>query len=222
VLRYALQPYIYTEARRTYDTGVAFLHPLYYEAPEAAEAYAAKDEYMFGDEMLVAPVTHEVAKDSQIAKRSVWLPEGNWIEWQSGEHLKGPIALERSVSIRQIPVYVKAGAIIPMQPPMRYTGEKPVDPLIVTVFALEDGQTSTYKMYEDAGNSTGYKRGEEAWTKIQATQDADSGSLRLTVAAVEGRYAGMHTARAYELRLPGTWPPERVTVNGEAVEFTRK
>lgn len=222
VLRYALQPYIYTEARRTYDTGVAFLHPLYYEAPEAAEAYTAKDEYMFGDEMLVAPVTHEVAKDSQIAKRSVWLPEGNWIEWQSGAHLKGPIALERSVSIRQVPVYVKAGAIIPMQPPMRYTGEKPVDPLIVTVFPLEDGQTSTYKLYEDAGNSSGYKRGEEAWTKIQATQAADGGSLRLTVAPVKGRYAGMHTARAYEFRLPGTWPPQHVAVNGEAVEFTRK
>jgi alpha-glucosidase (family GH31 glycosyl hydrolase) len=219
--RYALQPYIYTEARKTYDTGVAFLHPLYYEAPEAAEAYTAKDEYMFGDEMLVAPVTKEVAKDSQLAARTVWLPEGNWIEWQSGAHLKGPITIDRKVSIRQIPVYVKAGAIVPMQPPMRHTDEKPVDPLILTVFPLDPGQTSSYKMYEDAGNSTGYKRGEEAWTKIQAALSADGCVLRVTVSPVEGHFTGMQTARAYELRLPGTWPPERVVVNGQPVTYAR-
>jgi alpha-glucosidase (family GH31 glycosyl hydrolase) len=220
--RYALQPYIYTEARRTFDTGVAFLHPLYYEAPEAPEAYAAKDEYMFGDEMLVAPVTKEVAKDSQLAARTVWLPEGDWIEWQSGANLKGPITIDRKVSIRQIPVYVKAGAIVPMQPTMRYTGEKPVDPLILTVFPLDPGQTSSYKMYEDAGNSTGYKHGEEAWTKIQATLSADGSVLRVTVSPIEGHFPNVETVRAYELRLPGTWPPERATVNGRPVAFTRK
>ena len=151
VLRYALQPYIYTEARRTYDTGVAFLRPLYYDWPEASEAYEAKDEYMFGDEMLVAPVTQPVAKDSQLAQRSVWLPEGNWIEWQTGARLVGPKSFTRSFSIGQTPVYVKEGSIVPMQPPMRYTGEKPVDPLILNVFPLKEGQTSTYRLYEDAG-----------------------------------------------------------------------
>ena len=220
LLRYALQPYIYTEARRTYDTGVALLHPLYYEAPESPEAYTSKDEYMFGDEMLVAPVTKEVAKDSQLATRSVWLPEGNWIEWQTGAHIKGPVTLDRKVSIRQTPVYVKAGSIVPMQPAMRYTAEKPVDPLILTLFPLEAGQTSTYKIYDDAGNSTGYKRGEEAWTKTQAGLSADGSTLRLTVSPVEGHYAGMETARAYEVRLPGTWPPEHVSVNGQPISFT--
>lgn len=220
--RYALQPYIYTEARRTYDTGVAFLHPLYYEAPERPEAYTAKDEYMFGDEMLVAPVTKEVAKDSQLATRTVWLPEGNWIEWQTGAQLKGPVALDRRFSIRQTPVYVHAGSIVPMQPPMRYTGEKPVDPLILTLFPLQDGQTSSYTVYEDAGNSTGYKHDEQAWTKIQAALSRDGSTLRVTVSALEGHYPGMETARAYELRLPGMWPPERVTVNGQPVAYTRK
>lgn len=221
--RYALQPYIYTEARRTYDSGVAFLHPLYYESPDVPEAYTARDEYMFGDEMLVAPVTKEVAKDSQLATRTIWLPEGNWFEWQSGAHLKGPITIDREVSIRQIPVYVKAGAIVPMQPPMRFTDEKAVDPLILTIFPPGDGQTSSsYKMYEDAGNSTGYKHGEEAWTKIQATVSSDGSVLRVTASPVEGHFAGMETARAYELRLPGTWPPERVTVNRQLVAYSRK
>jgi alpha-glucosidase (family GH31 glycosyl hydrolase) len=220
VLRYALQPYIYTEARRTYDTGVAFLHPLYYDSPEVPEAYDAKDEYMFGDNVLVAPISHPTGKDSQLVKRSVWLPEGNWIEWDTGARLKGPASAERTFSIRQIPVYVKAGSIIPMQPPMRYTGEKPVDPLILTVFPPEDGKESTYRLYEDAGNTTGYKRGEAAWTNIRASAAANGTALTLTISPVEGRYNGMRASRAYEVRLRGTWPPVSVTVNGQAAAHT--
>jgi alpha-glucosidase (family GH31 glycosyl hydrolase) len=222
VQRYALEPYIYTEARRTYDTGVAFLHPLYYEAPEAAEAYSVKDEYFFGDELLVAPVTRAAGKETQLASRTVWLPEGEWFEWQTGAHFKGPIMLVREASIQQIPVYAKAGSIVPMQPQMKYTGEKAVDPLLLKIFPLQDGQTSAYKIYEDAGNSTGYKRGEEAFTKIQAALSSDGAALRVTISPVEGKYAGMQTARGYEVRLPGTWPPERVTVNGQPVALTRK
>ncbi|HKN60284.1 MAG TPA: TIM-barrel domain-containing protein, partial [Candidatus Acidoferrales bacterium] len=214
VLRYALQPYIYTEARRTYDTGVAFLHPLYYDSPEAPEAYDAKDEYMFGDNVLVAPISQPTGKESQLVKRSVWLPEGDWIEWDTGARLKGPASTERTFSIRQIPVYAKAGSIIPMQPPMRYTGEKPVDPLILTVFPPEDGQASTYRLYEDAGNTTAYKRNEAAWTTIRAAAAANGTSLTLTISPVEGRYNGVRASRACEVRLRGTWPPASVTVNG--------
>src|SRR5580658_2769386 len=220
VLRYALQPYIYTEARRTYDTGVAFLHPLYYDSPEAPEAYDAKDEYMFGDNVLVAPISMPTGKDSQLVKRSVWLPEGDWIEWDTGARLKGPASTERTFSIRQIPVYVKTGSIIPMQPPMRYTGEKPVDPLILTVFSPEDGQASTYRLYEDAGNTPAYKRGEAAWTNIRASAGANGTALTLTISPVEGRYNGMRASRAYEVRLRGTWPPASVTVNGAIASHT--
>ena len=76
-LRYALLPYIYTEARRTYDTGVAFLHPLYYEWPEAPEAYANKNEYVFGTNMIVNPVVTLSDSVTGLVNQSVWLPEGN-------------------------------------------------------------------------------------------------------------------------------------------------
>jgi len=217
LLRYALQPYIYTEARRTYDTGVAFLHPLYYDSPEAPEAYDAKDEYMFGDNVLVAPIVLPTGKDSQLVKRTVWLPEGNWIEWDTGAHLKGPASTERTFSVRQIPVYVKTGSIIPMQPQMRYTGEKPVDPLILTVFPPDDGRAATYRLYEDAGNTPAYQHGEAAWTTIRAVSSAKGTTLTLTISPVEGHYAGMRASRAYEVRLRGTWPPASVTVNGQRV-----
>src|ERR1700691_804098 len=217
--RYALQPYIYTEARKTYDTGLALLHPLYYDWPDAPQAYEAKNEYMFGDSVLADPVTQPVAKDSQLAKIAVWLPAGEWFEQDSGANFHGPIALERDFSISQIPLYVKGGSIIPMQPAMSYSGEKPVDPLILTVFPLQNGQTSKYRLYEDAGDTPGYQQGEFAWTPIQADLNADGAILTLSVAPTVGHYAGMPTERAYELRLPGNWPPSSVTVNGEPLPY---
>jgi alpha-glucosidase (family GH31 glycosyl hydrolase) len=218
--RYALQPYIYTEARKTYDTGLALLHPLYYDWPDAPEAYAAKNEYMFGDSILADPVTQSVAKDSQLAKLAVWLPPGEWFERDSGANFHGPVTVEREFSISQIPLYVKGGSIIPMQPPMSYTGEKPVDPLILTVFPLQNGQTSKYRLYDDAGDTPGYQQEEFAWTPIQADLNADGAILTLTVAPTAGHYAGMSNERAYEFRLPGNWPPTSVTVNNEPLAYS--
>ena len=222
VFRYAIQPYIYTESRRTYDTGLAFLHPLYYDWPEAAEAYDRRNEYMFGNEMLVAPVTAPVANDSAIAKISIWLPKGDWVEWQTGTHFTGPVTIDRDFSIEQVPVYVKAGSIIPMEPPMRYTGEKPVDPLILTVLPPEDGRTSEYTVYEDAGNTPAYREDVAAWTKIQSSLSADGTALTVQVSPARGHYPGMLRRRAYELQLPGSWPPQSVAVNGIPLHQVRQ
>jgi len=220
LLRYALQPYIYTEARKTYDTGVAFLHPLYYDWPEPHESYDAKGEYMFGDSILAAPITQPVAESSRLARSWIWLPPGDWIEWPTGARFTGPISVQGNFSIGQIPLFVKAGSIIPMQPPMRYTTEKPVDPLILNVFPLSPGQSSSYRLYEDAGNTPGYKTGECAWTPIRAALAADGATLTVTIAPAEGSYSGMKKMRTYELRLPGSWPPASVTVNGKPVPYS--
>jgi len=211
--RYALVPYLYTEARRTYDTGVAFLRPLYYDWPEAEQAYAAKNEYMFGDNMIVAPVTSPIDKSSGLASEQVWLPAGEWIEWDTGRHFSGPVVLTRRFSIRETPVYVRAGTIVPMAPKMRYTSEKPLDPLIVTVFPLASGSKSAYTLYEDSGKAREYQTGNATWTNIEATE-AD-GQLSISIAPPQGSFAGMLTERSYELHLPGDWPPESVTVNGK-------
>ena len=215
-LRYALEPYLYTEARRTYDTGVAFFRPLYYDSPEDAEAYESKGEYVFGDQMLVSPVTAPVDKSSGLATESVWLPKGEWIEWPTGKHLAGPATAARSFGIEQTPVYVRAGAIVPMQPPMRYTGEKPVDPLIVNVWPLAPGASSSYSVYEDSGRSVDYQHGAYARTPIKATQNGDT--LKVEIGPVEGGYAGMLKTRGFEVRLPADWPPLAVTVNGVAMK----
>jgi len=210
-----MQPYIYTEARRTYDTGVAFLHPLYYDWPEADAAYTSKNEYVFGKEMLAAPVTEPADPVSGLASEKIWLPKGEWIEWPTGKHFTGPITMERSFSIDQIPVYLRAGAIVPMQPAMEYTGQKPVDPLIVNVWPLEPGASSSYSVYADSGVSVLYQKDVFTRTPIRATQTGDT--LRVEIGPVEGSFSGMLKARAYELRLPADWPPESVTVDGKPV-----
>ena len=216
-LRYALQPYIYTEARRTYDTGVAFFRPLYYDWPEQDAAYSSKGEYLFGDQMLVAPVVAPADKVSGLATESVWLPQGEWIEWPTGKHFTGPVTVDRNFSIDQIPVYVKAGAIVPMEPPMLYTGQKPVDPLIVNIWPLKPGSSSSYAVYEDSGVSVEYQHGVFTRMPIKATQTGDS--LKVEIGPVQGSFPGMLARRAYELRLPADWPPASVTVNDAAVKF---
>ena len=219
-LRYALEPYTYTEARRTYDTGVAFLRPLYYDWPEQAAAYESKNEYIFGDQMLAAPVATPADKVTGLAAEKIWLPKGEWIEWPTGSHFTIPDAtgrnFSRNFSIDQIPVYLRAGAIVPMQPPMLYTGQKPVDPLIVNVWPLFPGTSSSYSVYEDSGVAVEYQRGVFARTPIKAAQKGDT--LRVEIGPAEGSYPGMLKTRAYELRLPADWPPASVTVNGVAVK----
>jgi alpha-glucosidase len=214
-MRYAMQPYLYTEARRTYDTGVAFFRPLYYDWPEEDAAYTSKGEYLFGDQMIAAPVTAAAEKPSGLTTESVWLPKGEWIEWPTGKHFSGPTTAERSFTISEIPIYVKAGAIVPMQPPMLHTGEKPVDPSIVNVWPLEPGEHSSYSVYEDSGVSVEYQRGVFAKTPVKAEQTGDT--LRVEIGPVEGSYPGMMKTRGYELRLPADWPPAQVMVDGKAV-----
>ena len=215
--RYAMQPYLYTEARRTYDTGIAFLRPLYYDSPEAPEAYTAKNEYLFGDNMLIAPVVKPADPATGLSSESVWLPKGSWIERDSGQSFQGPVTVNRAYAIDQVPVFIKSGSIVPLQPPMLYTGEKPVDPLILQVFPLADGQTSSYTLYEDSGHAEEYKQNVgTVWTDISAVQHGDETAI--TIHPVRGMITP--ATRAYEIRLPADWPPSEVLANGLKLSFS--
>jgi hypothetical protein len=213
LLRYALNPYIYTAAREAYDTGLSICRPMYYGWPEAPEAYNAKDQYQFGEDMVVAPVAKEISKESDLATVMVWLPEGTWYEWSTGALLKGPAKLSRTFALDELPVYVRAGAIIPMQPKMRHTGERPIDPLILAIYPGASGNT---RVYEDAGDTLGYKTGEFAWTAVRHSE-TDADTKKITIEPVEGRYPGMPDHRSYEIRLVGDWPSDSVAVNGKVL-----
>jgi alpha-glucosidase len=217
-MRYRLIPYIYTEARKTYDTGVSFLRPLYYDWPEQQEAYTAKNEYSFGNSMIVAPVTSPVDPATSLASETIWLPSGEWIEVPTGTHLTGPIKLQRRFSLEEIPVYVRPGTILPMASKANRVQEISNKPLIMNVYPLHDKQAASYDMYEDAGDSRAYQQGEYAHTLLTAA--LQGGDFTVQIHPPTGHYPDMPQQRAYKICLPGDWPPQHVTVNGKDVHYS--
>jgi hypothetical protein len=101
---------------------------------------------------------------------------------------------------------------------MSHTGEKQVDPLILTIFPGDSGAT---RVYEDESNTLGYKQTAYAWTTVKHSRASD-GVRKIEILPVEGNYPGMRTERGYEIRLPGSWPPESVTYNGKTLAYSRE
>jgi len=210
-LRYRMAPYIYSMARTTYDTGVSIVRPLYYRHPEADRAYKFENEYYFGENLLVRPVTDSIASDSLLVEQDVWLPgEGEWIEWFTGRRIDGGQVVSRTFALDEIPVYVRPGAVIPMQTSRLRMNEKALDPLVLTAFP---GGSDSTRVYEDAGDGLAYKEGKYAWTPIRHRRTGPR-SLRLRVLPMEGEFSGMQEERRHVVRLPHSWPPSSVTYNG--------
>ncbi len=214
-LRYQLVPYLYTASRTTYDSGVAMLRPLYYDDPDAADAYRFPDEYRFGPDIVVSPVVDAMSPDTLLATRSVWLPPGEWYEWWTGKRLRGPTVVARAFSLDQVPVWVRAGAIVPLQPATLRVGDAAPSTLVLAIFPGDSGAT---RVYDDAGNSLGYQQGQYSWTPVRQYRDA-AGALHVTILPVQGSYPGMPLRRAWEIRLPGSWPPAAVTWQGAPVPY---
>jgi len=213
LLRYSLVPYIYTAAHNAYMTGTSIVHPMYYEDPEAPEAYGFSGEYRFGNDMIVAPVAVPVDSSSLLAEKKVWLPPGNWTEWFTGHRLTGPGVFVRHFAEDEIPVYVKDGAIIPMQPKMKSTHELPVDPLILTLFP---GDSGSCDVYEDEGNTSGYQKGKSATTHV-TMQRSPGGTIAVRISPAAGSYPGMKSARAFEIRIVNSSQPVSVLCNGNPI-----
>ena len=102
--RYTMAPYIYSMARRAYDDAIALCRPMYYDYPKAQEAYDFRNEYMFGDQMLVSPITSPMTGTYSVQK--TWLPEGEWFELATGTLLKGGSTVERTYAIDEYPIFV--------------------------------------------------------------------------------------------------------------------
>ncbi|TQM52016.1 alpha-glucosidase (family GH31 glycosyl hydrolase) [Arcticibacter tournemirensis] len=212
-LRYSLVPYIYTMARKTYDTGISLCRPMYYDNPEKQEAYDFSRQYQFGDDILVAPLATPLVNG--FAKVKVWLPAGNdWYEWHTGTLLKGGQTLEREFSIDEYPVYVKAGAILPMfGNDVKNLSDNP-DRIKLGIFP---GGSSASRMYEDNGNDKNYSK-EYAYTAFKTGLQQD-GSLKVSISPREGKYKEMKDSRVYELTLYGSRMPADVMVNGKPLSY---
>ena len=205
-LRYALMPYIYTACREAYDTGVSLCRPLYYEWPEENKAYTSEGEYMFGNDILVAPVVAPVGADGK-TEQAVWLPEGKWFDVCRNCLRDGETTFTDAYALNEIPYFYRAGTVIVNNPPMMNLSERP-DRLIVKVVPGADGETT---LYEDDGDSEGYKQGLYTTTRM-VHQGGE-----LTICPREGAFSGMPVQRAYTVEFLSTERPSAVTINGEPV-----
>lgn len=214
-LRYSLIPYIYTMAHKAYETGVCLCRPMYYESDDSL-AYEYKDQYLFGDDLLIAPVIDSIG-NAFASKKTVWLPEGKWIEMRSGTVLDGDQEYKGKYTISEIPLFVKGGAILPMMPEMKSTTEKAVNPLIFEVYPGGDGSA---QVYDDAGNTQGYLDGE--YTNTYVNSKFNGNRVTVVIDPIKGEYPGMLQNRAYELRFPITTAPKKVLVNGVEINFSKE
>jgi len=219
-LRYSLFPYNYTNARIAYDSAVSIIRPLYYDYPKDDNAYTFKNQYMFGPDILVSPVTKPMQKDdvngnSLFVSQKIWLPAGEWYEWNTGTLINGNKTFDRPYMINEIPLYVRSGAIIPMQPDMKRIGEKAIDPLIINIFPGPWGKT---RIYDDASADNGFKNNEYTFTTISFVRN-DS-VVKAQIEPIEGKFPGMPESRCYEIRLPLTFVPLSVIVNGKMISYS--
>ncbi len=207
-LREALIPYLYTLSWQAYSTGLPMVRGLYLTYPEAPEAYAFDREYMLGDQMLVAPITTPGTTGST----SVWFPPGSWTDMFTHKTYTGPSTQTISDDLTKMPVFVKAGGILPSQPAMDYATQKSVNPLTLDVFTGADG---SFTLYEDSGEGLDYQHNNYALTSISYSQN----QATVQIGAAQGQYAQQPTQRQYAVNLINVKAaPSSVTVNGQPLQ----
>eukprot|EP00026_Physarum_polycephalum_P003652 Phypoly_transcript_03665.p1 GENE.Phypoly_transcript_03665~~Phypoly_transcript_03665.p1 ORF type:complete len:773 (+),score=92.52 Phypoly_transcript_03665:11-2329(+) len=195
LFRNMISPYIYSQARKTYDTGIAIVHPLYYDFPETPQAYSYKYQYMFGEDMFVAPIVTPGNNITNTTSKSIWLPPGQWYDWNAMKLIEGPSEFTQIFPWAQWPIYVRAGAIIPMKDMTSVTRYCP-DPLIFSIFpGSYYGQT---QYYEDDGNSTQYQNGDYSITYVSYSADS-SGLMKVLINAPQGTFIGQPATRTFQV-----------------------
>ncbi len=172
-LRYRLLPYLYSAVRECSTTGMPVMRALWLHYPDDARAAACGDQYLFGKNLLVAPVVEKGA-----TTRQVYLPRGSWYDFWTGEPIQGGREISRDVSLDIMPLYVRAGSILPLGPNKQYTTERVDQPLSVSIYPGTDG---SFLLYEDDGTSFNYRKGE--WMGIQMAWNDSQRCLALGLAA---------------------------------------
>ncbi|WP_255478694.1 glycoside hydrolase family 31 protein [Rufibacter sp. XAAS-G3-1] len=178
-LRYRLIPYIYSSAFQTYKTGVPMMRALVLENQKDVNTYNVEDQYMFGDNMMVCPVTTKAAQT-----RVVYLPNGQWVDYWTGKTYAGKKHYNIVAPLDQLPLFVKAGAIIPMQEEVQFDDKKPWGDITLDIYP---SGKSSYELFEDDGLSEKYKEGNYSTTAI--TSNVSGGNTTITIGAAKGSYA---------------------------------
>jgi alpha-D-xyloside xylohydrolase len=190
-LRYRLLPYIYSEAWQVTSNHGTLMRPLVMDWRNDVEAQNTGDEYLFGPAILVSPVTTQGA-----TKREVYLPKATWYDFWTGAKLEGGRRIEADAPLATLPLFVRAGSIIPMGPTMEWSTEKPADPIEVRVYPGTDGD---FTLYEDENDNYDYAKGAHATIQLHW----DDAAKTLTFGARAGSFPGMLEKHTFNVIVVG-------------------
>lgn len=206
-LRYRLLPYLYTAVQEGHETGLPIMRALWLHYPDDAAAVARGDQYLWGRDLLVAPVTEKGA-----TSRNLYLPLGDWYDFWTEERVAGGREISRAVDLATTPLYVRAGSILPLGPVKQYTSEKVDAPMTLVVYPSADG---AYTLYEDDGISFAYRAG--AWMKTEMRWN--NAERKLTLRLGRGSRPGAPglppLRRKFEVRLAGQSSARTLEFNGQ-------
>lgn len=200
-LRYSLLPYIYSTSWDVTENHSSMMRALVMDFSSDKKVLNIDDQYMFGKSILVCPVTERMynqngkADFSTVKKRELYLPAGtNWIDFWTGERIKGGQTIKKESPIDIMPLYVKAGSIIPIGPDVQYAEEKEWDNLEIRIYEGADGE---FTLYEDENDNYNYEKG--LYSTI--TFNWNDGSKTLTISDREGSFPGMLTERKFNILI---------------------
>jgi alpha-glucosidase len=211
-LKYRLFPYIYTYAREAHDKGLPLMRALFLEYPNDEKAYNENGAFLFGKELLIAPVV----KKGAITKQ-VYLPEGQWIDFKDGKTVyEGEQTITYPAPLDVTPVFVKKGSIVPMMPVMQYLHQKKVYPIRFEIFPANVNGQASFELYEDDGETLAYQKDVFAKTTINCQTGANG--YDITTAKAENAYQ-LVGKRNFVLRLHVPAKPRSVIVNDKKINL---
>jgi alpha-glucosidase (family GH31 glycosyl hydrolase) len=210
-LRYRLLPYNYTMAREAHDTGLPMMRALWLHYPDDAEAVKLGSEYLWGRDLLIAPVIEKGA-----TSRRLYVPAGTWYDWWTGDKVRGKRWIDRPVDLATLPLCARAGAIIPLDPIRQYTTQPVTEPTTLRIYPGADG---TFTLYDDDGQSLGYRDGSDpkaVWIRFTW----DDSKRRLTVEPDKRMKKWVGRAWFFTPELVGSnTPGKQIEFRGEKLDL---
>jgi alpha-glucosidase len=209
-LRYRLMPYLYTGIEEASRTGIPLMRPLFLEYPEAPEFYGDNRDFLFGGDFFVAPIVTEM-----VDAENVNLPPGDWYDFWNGEKYNSATTLRLHPKIEEMPLYVRAGAIIPMQAVVQSTQETPSGPLQLRVYPGADCHGA---LYQDDGHTFAYQRGEVL--RVHYSCRLSAGGITVSSSVDQDGYKPWWSSVSVTVYGTGAAPKE-VIVDGQAIREVR-
>lgn len=211
-LRSQIMPYVYSSVWQTHRTMVPLNRGMYIEYGDQKESYNQPQQFLFGDLLLAAPITSAGKGENKEASQQVWFPKGDdWYDFFTHQHYSGNQTLHVTKSLDELPLYVKAGWLLPMQPYTNRPGTTPTSTLVMRVYPAHKDVNNTYSLYEDDGISMDYEKGQYATTDLTYMQQGKR--VTVLVKPTQGRYKDQLNQRSYQLQIPGKEVPKNIKIN---------